>query len=203
MTQDAFTPDQRARIERGLQEKYSRVAVTPEGNFRYPTGRAGLEGLKYDPRFIEQLPADVLSSYCGVGNPFLLAPVNEGESVLDVGCGAGVDSLVAGMMVGPEGKVMGIDLVPEMLERARENLRKASVGNVSFRQASAESIPLPDESFDVVISNGVFNLIPDKRKAVREVFRVLRTGGRFMLADQVLTGEPPADTAGMVDTWAG
>jgi ubiquinone/menaquinone biosynthesis C-methylase UbiE len=123
--------------------------------------------------------------------------------VLDVGCGGGVDSLVAGMIVGPEGKVIGIDLVPEMLERARENLRKAGLSNVSFRQASGETIPFPDASFDVVISNGVFNLIPDKRKAVREVFRVLRVGGRFMLADQVLLGGPPADTARMVDTWAG
>ncbi len=198
-----FTPEQRARIAQGLREKYRRVAKSPEGNFRYPTGRAGLEGLRYDPRFIARLPADAQDAYCGVGNPFLLGLLAEGEAVLDIGCGAGVDTLIAGMMVGPEGKAIGIDLIPEMLERARENLRKTGIGNVDFQQASAEDMPFPDDSFDAVISNGVFNLIPDKKRALDEVLRVLRVGGRFMLADQVLVGTPPADTSRMVDTWAG
>jgi arsenite methyltransferase len=200
---EVLTPDQRAVIAKSLREKYSRVAVTPEGNFRYPTGRAGLDGLKYDPRFVDRLPADVQDSYCGVGNPFQLGPVSEGDLVLDVGCGCGVDTLIAGMMVGVQGRVTGIDFIPEMLECARENLRKTGLGNVKFQKASAEDIPLQGDSFNVVISNGVFNLIPDKPGAARELFRMLRPGGRLMLADQVLIGEPPADTTAMVDTWAG
>jgi arsenite methyltransferase len=199
---EQFAYDELRRIAEGLRGKYSKVAVSPEGNFRYPTGRAGLEGLKYDPRFIDELPEDVQNSYCGVGNPFLLGPVNEGEVVLDVGCGGGVDTLLAGMMAGRRGKAVGIDLIPEMLQRAEENLRKVGLENVSFRKASGESIPFPDESFDVVISNGVFNLIPDKQKAAQEAFRVLRQEGRLMIADQVLIGKPPDDTARMVDTWA-
>jgi arsenite methyltransferase len=200
---DAFSIEDRNRIAEGLQGKYAKVAATPQGCFRYPTGRAGLEGLNYDAVLIARLPDEAMASYCGVGNPFSLGPIHEGEVVLDVGCGGGVDTMIAAMIIGPKGKATGIDLIPEMLERARENLRKAGLENVSFRQASGEEIPFADNSFDVVISNGVFNLIPDKRKAAHEVFRVLRPGGRLMIADQVLIGKPPADTEGMVATWAG
>jgi arsenite methyltransferase len=191
------------RIAAGIREKYTKVAVRAEGSFRYPTGRAGLEELKYGPQFINRLPADAVSSYCGVGNPFLLGPINEGETALDIGCGGGVDTMIAAMMVGLKGKGIGIDLMPAMLERAKENLRKAGLGNVSFQQASGEEIPFLDDSFDVVISNGVFNLIPDKENALHEVFRVLVPGGRLMIADQMLTGPAAKSAAAMADTWAG
>jgi SAM-dependent methyltransferase len=197
-----FNSDETKRIREGIEEKYKGVAINPEGNFNYPTGRAGLEGQKYDPEILRALPQDVLASYCGVGNPFSLGPVNKGEAVLDIGCGAGVDTLVAAVMVGPEGKVTGIDLVPEMLERAKANLRRTFIKNVTFQEGSAEQLPFPDGTFDVVISNGVFNLIPDKAKALREVFRVLKPSGRFLLADQILMGEMPADTGSMVENWA-
>ena len=105
-------------------------------------------------------------------------------------------------MVGPEGRVTGIDLIPEMLKRARTNLEKTSLKNVTFQEGSAEQLPFPDGTFDVVISNGVFNLIPDKAKALREVFRVLKSSGRFLLADQILMGDMPADTESMVENWA-
>ena len=197
-----FNSDERKRIREGINEKYKRVAISPEGKFSYPTGRVGLEGQKYDPEVLKTLSEDILASYCGVGNPFSLDTVNKGEAVLDIGCGASVDTLVAAITVGPEGKVVGIDLVPEMLERAKANLKKTSLKNVTFQEASAETLPFPDKSFDVVISNGVFNLIPDKAKALREVFRVLKSSGRFLLADQILMGDMPADTESMVENWA-
>jgi len=198
-----FNSDERKRIREGIKDKYKAVAITPEGKFSYPTGRAGLEGQKYDPKILRALPEDVLASYCGVGNPFSLGPLNKGEAVLDIGCGAGVDTLVAAIMVGTEGRVTGIDLIPEMLKRARTNLKKTSLKNVTLREGSAEKLPFPDETFDVVISNGVFNLIPDKAKALREVFRVLKPSGRFLLADQILLGEMPVDTESMIKNWSG
>ena len=197
-----FNSDERKRIREGIDEKYKRVAISPECKFSYPTGRAGLEGQKYDPEILKTLPEDALASYCGVGNIFRLGPINRGETVLDIGCGAGVDTLVAAIMVGPEGKVTGIDLIPEMLSQARINLEKTSLKNVSFEEGSAEELPFPEKTFDVVISNGVFNLIPDKMKALREVFRVLKSSGRFLLADQILMGDTPADTESMVENWA-
>ncbi len=167
----------------------------------YPTGPAGLKALKYDPRIIRNLPETVLASYCGVGNPFSLGPIHEGEIVLDIGCGGGVDTFIAAMMVGPTGRVVGIDTVPEMLERAKKNLQEMHLSNVTFQEASAEALPFPDESVDVIISNGVFNLIPDKSKALGETFRVLRPKGRLMIADQVLTGKLPEDSRERIESW--
>lgn len=198
-----FTADERRRIEAGIGEKYRKVALSPEGSFNYPTGRAGLEGLGYPPEILEPLPEDVLASYCGVGNPFSLGPIGKSERVLDIGCGAGVDTIVAAVMTGPEGGAVGIEFTPEMLERAKENLRKTSLENVTFERGSAEALPFPDSYFDVVISNGVFNLVPDKRQALKEAFRVLKSNGRFMIADQVLTAESRPDAGSMVETWAG
>lgn len=198
-----ISAEDRMEIEKGLRKKYQKVAVTPEGSFQYPTGKAGLQGQNYDPAVLEILPKDILSSYCGVGNPFSVGGMNEGESVLDVGCGSGVDTLIAATMVGKEGWVAGIDIIPEMLGRARENLRRTDLGNVTFQEASAEDLPFPEVSFDVVISNGVFNLIPDKQKALEEVFRVLKPSGRFMIADQVLTTGSSDDIASRIDNWAG
>ncbi len=198
-----FNSDERKRIREGIGEKYKRVAVSPEGKFSYPTGRAGLEGQNYDPEAIRSFPEDVLAFYCGVGNPFTLGPVSKGETVLDIGCGAGVDTFVAAILVGPEGRVTGIDLIPEMVDRARTNLEKTSLKNVTFQEGSAEQLSFSDRAFDVVISNGVFNLIPDKAKALKEVFRVLKPSGRFLLVDEILTGEMPADTESLVKNWAG
>ncbi len=198
-----FTTADRERIRQGIQQKYAKVANSPEGNFRYPTGRTGLEGQKYDPEIIDALPREVTAFYCGVGNPFVLGSIQEGDAVLDVGCGAGVDTLIAAMMVGARGKVAGIDLVPEMLETAKENLSKTSLRNVEFLESSAESLSFPDKCFDAVISNGVINLVPDKAKALREIFRVLKPNGQLMIADQILVGEISNDTRSMVETWAG
>jgi arsenite methyltransferase len=190
------------RIEADIRGKYLQVAVSPQGLFRYPTGRAGLEALGYDPVIVGALPDTVADAYCGVGNPFSLGPIREGEAVLDIGCGAGVDAIVAGKLTGSSGAVTGIDLVPGMLARARENARLAGVDNVMFQESSAEQLPFPGQSFEVVISNGAFNLVVDKERALAEVYRVLKPGGIFLLADQVLAGELPKETKSRVENWA-
>jgi|SRR5208283_2062602 len=191
------------KIEEGIRGKYAKVAVNPERLFKYPIGRAGLETLKYDPDILQSLPEAVLESFCGVGNPFSLGEIKEGEDVLDIGCGGGVDTMIAATMVGPAGRVVGTDMSSEMVERARQNLSLTHFNNVSYQESSAEDLPLPDQSFDVVISSGVFNLVSDKVKALKEVFRVMKPGGRIMMADQVLTGHLSEDVKARVDNWAG
>lgn len=176
------------QIIEGIRNKYSRVADSPEGQFQYPTGRAGLHALKYDAGLIDKLPDKVADSYCGVGNPFSLGAIRSGDAVLDIGCGSGVDTILAAVMTGPEGKVVGVDIVPEMLQRAAANLKLMDLHHVTFQPATGEHLPFPDDHFDVVISNGVINLIPDKDAAMSEIFRVLKAGGRLMIADQVMAG---------------
>ena len=186
-----MTPIEKERIRRDILEKYRQVAQSPEGRFRFPTGRAGLRGLGYDPHFTERLPDAVAAFFCGVGNPFAMGPVRPGEHVLDVGCGAGVDTCIAAMMAGEQGLAFGVDGSPEMLARARDNAALAGLGNVGFKQADAESLPFAEASFDVLISNGVYNLVLDKPRALAEAYRVLKPGGRVQIADQMLLGPPP------------
>ena len=197
-----ITIQEKQRIEEAIRGKYLKVAASPEGLFRYPTGRAGLQALDYDPEIIQSIPEPVLAAYCGVGNPFAVGPIHPGDAILDIGCGAGIDSIIGALMVGQSGSVMGVDLVPEMLERAKQNARMVGTENVTFLEASAEELPSSDNSFDAVISNGVFNLVVDKVKALGEVYRVLKPGGRFMLADQVLAGELPKETKARIENWA-
>ncbi|MCG2775761.1 MAG: methyltransferase domain-containing protein [Desulfobacterales bacterium] len=196
-----LAPEDEKRIEQSIRQKYTKVASSPEGHFNYPTGRAGLEALAYDAERVEALTDNIVASYCGVGNPFTLMPIRGGEAVLDIGCGAGVDTFIAASMVGPEGKAVGIDIIPEMLERAIQNLHETTFKNVTFQLTSAGNLPFPDESFDMVISNGVFNLIPDKTRALAEALRVLKPSGCLMIADQILTGQLQADTKARIESW--
>jgi SAM-dependent methyltransferase len=196
-----LAPEDTKRIRDGIREKYNKVAINPDGLFSYPTGRAGLEILGYDPIVLNSLPDEVSSSYCGVGNPFSLGEINKGEAVLDIGCGAGVDTIFSAKIVGTSGNVVGAELVSEMLDRGKNNIQMMNLQNVSLVEESGEKLSFPDESFDVVISNGVFNLIPDKERAVAEAFRLLKPGGRFMIADQVLIGELEKDLKSRIDTW--
>lgn len=188
-------------IEAGIRQKYAEVAKNPEGRFQYPTGRKGLEALHYDRALIDRLPDAVASSYCGVGNPFSLGRIHAGEHILDVGCGAGVDTILAAMMAGPEGSAVGVDIVPDMLARAEANRNMTGGQNVSFQNAAGNDLPFPGDAFDVVISNGVINLIPDKAAALTEIHRVLKPGGRLMVADQVAVGSVQKDIQARLANW--
>ena len=196
-----LTSEDKQKIETGIREKYAKVAGSPEGLFKYPTGKAGLEALGYDPGILKTLPENILDSFCGVGNPFSLGSVDQGETVLDIGSGGGLDSLVAARMVGAGGKVVGLDLSPEMVARAYENLKQTDLTNVAFQEFSGEDLPFPDGSFDVVISNGVFNLIPAKGRMLKEACRVLKPDGRLLIADQVLSGALTKSPQERIDSW--
>ncbi len=197
-----FTAQDKKWIQNTIRETYSKAAKGPKDLFNYPTGHEGLTALKYDPELLQALPSDVAASYCGVGNPFTLGPIHEGDMVLDVGCGAGVDTLISGMRTGPSGKVVGIDLTPAMLERAKKNLSKTDLKNVRFEEGSVENLPFADEDFDVVTSNGALNLVPDKARAFGEIYRVLKPGGRLMVADEILIGELPKEKDKIIKSWA-
>jgi SAM-dependent methyltransferase len=196
-----LTLEDNQRIRDGIQEKYRKVAANPEGLFNYPTGRAGLETLGYSPKIINSLPDEVRNCYCGVGNPFSLGEIKEGDAVMDIGCGVGIDLIFAAKIVGPSGRVVGVEMVSEMLDRGKRNIKTMGLENVTFVEGSAEKLDFPEDSFDVVISNGVFNLIPNKEGAVAEVFRLLKPGGRFMIADQLLVGALQKDLKSRIDSW--
>jgi arsenite methyltransferase len=197
-----FTPQDKKWINKTIWKTYSKAAKGSKGLFNYPTGHEGLTALKYDPELLQALPPETTVSYCGVGNPFTLGPINEGDDVLDVGCGAGVDTLFSAMMAGPSGKVVGLDLTPAMLERAKKNLLKTDLKNVRFEEGSVENLPFADEDFDVVTSNGALNLVPDKASAFGEIYRVLKPGGRILVADEILIGELPEEKDKIMKSWA-
>lgn len=196
-----LTTRDREQIHSGIRKKYIKVAASPGGQFTYPTGREGLKSLKYDAELISALPDTVADSYCGVGNPFSLGEIESGAHVLDVGCGAGVDALLAATLVGDSGKVLGIDLTPEMIQRARSNQKEMKSANIEFRVASVQDLTGMEERFDVVISNGVFNLIPEKEDAVQAVFGLLKPGGRVYLADQFMAGRMTKNLKERVASW--
>lgn len=190
------------KVQDAVRQKYAAVSTSAEGRFNYPAGRDGATSHHYDPEVILSMPEDLLKSFCGVGNPFTLGPINPGETMLDVGCGAGFDLIVASRMVGHNGKVSGIDLTPEMAENAKSNLKQYGVQNYDVRVAEAESIPYPDSSFDVVISNGVLNLSPLKEKSFREIYRVLRPNGRLQFADIILKEDCAGAMCSTLEAWS-
>jgi len=190
------------KIRQAIQEKYAEVAGSAAGKFQYPTGKAGAELLGYDPRDIRDAPEQLLESFCGVGNPFSLGDIGPGETVLDIGCGAGFDLLVASRKVGPNGRVYGVDMTQEMVGKAAKGLAQAGATNFDVRFANVEELPFEESTFEVVISNGVLNLSPSKSVAFREIYRVLKPNGRLQFADIVLREELPAGIAGSADAWS-
>ena len=185
-----------------VRKKYAAVSSSAAGKFSYATGRAGALLLGYDPAVASAMPDEVLEAFCGVGNPFSLGAIGPGEAVLDVGCGAGFDLIVASRFAGPTGQTCGIDLTPEMVERGEKNLSRAGMSNAEIRLAGAEAIPYPDSTFDVVISNGALNLSPLKGQSFAEIFRVLKPGGRLQFADIVLQEGLPPDVACSLEAWS-
>ena len=191
-----------AAIRDAVRKKYVEVAQSAEGKFVYATGRRGALTLGYDPAINARLPEEALASFCSVGNPFALGPIRSGERLLDVGCGAGFDLIVANRLVGEAATVRGIDMTPQMVERARENPQRAGVVNAEVELSGAEAIPYRDASFDVVISNGVINLSPAKEEVFKKIHRVLRPGGRLQFADIVVNEALPADVANSLEAWS-
>lgn len=189
-------------IRAAIRDRYRQVARSAEGVFGYATGAEGARALGYDAAVIAGVPPQVLRSFCGVGNPVALGAIGEGETVLDIGCGAGFDLHLASKQVGPSGRVFGIDLTHEMVEAATDNSARSGLTNVDVRAGSSEALPFAADSVDVVLSNGVFNLSPDKRLTFEQVFRVTRPGGRLQFADIVLDDELPADIVGSLEAWS-
>jgi len=167
-------------------DRFRRVAIAADQERKFPVGPESAKKLGYDASEVDSLPLSVTESVCGVGNPFLLGQPLPGERVLDLGCGAGFDTLMAARRVGITGKVIGVDMTAEMIVKARINAEILGVMNVELVLGAIEHLPLPDASFDLVISNGVFNLCPDKSRVLGEVFRVLKPGGRLQMADILL-----------------
>jgi arsenite methyltransferase len=164
---------------------YTALAQQPERDFGWDKGRSNAQRLGYDPAWLARLPDCVWESAAAVGNPFALGPLHPGETVVDIGCGAGADLCVAALFVGATGQAIGLDLTPAMAAKARVNAQQAGLHNVTVLEANIENLPLPPESADVVISNGAINLAPDKARVFREIHRILRPGGRFQFADMV------------------
>jgi arsenite methyltransferase len=179
-----------------VKERFAKVAQAPDQEKRFPVGPASAKTLGYDPNELDALPPSVADSFCGVGNPLGLGGLRAGQTVLELGSGPGMDSLLAARRVGPTGRVVGVDLCDEMIAKARHNAELLGLSNVEFVNAEIEKLPLPDESADVVISNGVLNLCPDKPGVLAEAYRVLRLGGRLQMADILLAdGVTPEEVA--------
>ena len=173
-----------------------------DGLFAYHTGRRGAVALGYDPGWLDSLPDDAVESFCGVGNPFSIVPIPEGSIILDVGCGAGFDLLVAREIVGPSGQVNGVDLTEEMVNKARSILERFGDDRIGVQQISSEELPYGDGIFDHVISNGAINLSPFKLLLFKEIRRVLKPDGILQFADVCLAGEDITDRVSSPDDWA-
>ena len=197
----AELPVDPAALREEVKSKYREVASNPHGEFHFHTGRPLARRLGYDPAQVDAMPDAAVESFAGVANPFSLQPLNVGEKVVDAGSGAGFDCFIAARQVGPKGKVVGIDMLPEMLAKSRSTAARMELGNVEFREGLLEDMPVEDGWADVVISNGVINLCADKKRVFQEIWRVLRPGGRLQFAD-IANGKPvPASAVRSIDLW--
>jgi SAM-dependent methyltransferase len=183
-------------------DRFRRVATAPDQERRFPVGPESAKKLGYDAVQIDALPGFVTESFWGVGNPFLMSEPLPGQTILDVGCGAGFDTLLAAQNVGPNGWVIGVDMTPQMIAKARCAAESLGLMNVEFLLGEVEALPLADSSVDLVISNGVFNLCPDKPRVLSEVFRVLKPGGRLQMADILLEPHVTPEEVASKGTWS-
>jgi SAM-dependent methyltransferase len=199
-----FTPNlSPQKLHAEIQREYASVALDPDKGYHFHTGRAGLSRLGYAEHLYAGLPEANIASFAGTGNPFSAGPIRSGETVVDVGSGSGLDSLIAARTVGPTGRVIGVDMTPEMLEKARAGAAATGMPNVQFQEGYVESMPVPDDLADVVISNGVLNLTLDKTATLREWFRVLKPGGRLQVGDILVTRAIPQDALEDISLWTG
>jgi arsenite methyltransferase len=193
----------RDQLRDRIRAKYTDVAQDPELGFHFHTGRPLARMLGYSEALVDSLPPSTVDSFAGTGNPFSMGTLHPGEVVLDIGCGAGFDSLLAARQVGPGGRVIAIDMTEAMLQRTLQGAAELGLTNVDARLGYAESLPAEDGSIDVVISNGVINLCPDKMQVMREVWRVLKPGGRIQIADIVVHKEVPQEAKDDIELWSG
>ena len=194
--------DNAEEIRVKVRERFARVATVPSQEKKFPVGPESAKRLGYDPEEIDRLPLSVTESFAGVGNPTALGEILPGQTVLDLGSGTGLDSILAAMRVGPSGKVIGVDLTEKMVEKARGNAGALGLENVEFFHGVIEDLPVADGLADVAISNGVFNLCPDKPKALAETYRALRPEGRLLMADILLEGHVTAEEVARLGAWS-
>ena len=199
---EPLTDTRAEKLRAAVRGKYAEVACEPTGQFPYPVGRESARGLGYEADWLEGIPAEIVDRFVGVGNPFRIRMPIAGERVLDLGCGCGLDVLVASRLEGGEGRAVGIDLTPEMIEAAERVVADGPLRNVEFRVGGIEALPFDEDTFDLVISNGVLNLVPDKDAAFREAWRVLKPGGDFVAADLLVTETVPAEVLASLDAWS-
>jgi arsenite methyltransferase len=190
-------------LRSAIQDEYAEVATQPEKGFHFHTGRPLARLLGYPAEVTDRLPESVIESFAGVANPFTFGELQPGETVVEIGSGAGFDAVLAAQQVGSTGRVIGVDMTPAMLEKARANIAGLGLTNVEFRQGYMEELPIDDASADVVISNGVINLSPDKEAVFREIARVLKPGGRIQIADIVVARAVPDAAKENIDLWTG
>ena len=188
-------------IKRAVSDKYSQVATKPTGRFNFPVGRKFAQSVGYPRELLHRLPASFGESFTGAGNPHPFIELRAGETVLDLGCGAGLDMYIYAQAAGPGGKIYGVDISEEMLTKAKANLEKVGVKNVELRLGESDRIPLEVSSVDLVASNGIYNLSPDKEAVMREVLRVLKPGGRTVFSEIVLKSELPEKVRKDIDDW--
>jgi SAM-dependent methyltransferase len=186
-----------------IRKTYTEVSTDQRQEFIFPTGRAWARELDYPEPELSRVPDATVESFAGVANHWTLGRIDRGEVVLDLGCGAGTDLLIAAQMTGPTGRSIGVDMTDAMLNRARVSAAEMGLANVELRESLIESLPLADRSVDVVISNGVIDLVPDKDAVFEEIDRVLRPGGRLQIADVVIHTEVSEDARKRIDLWTG
>lgn len=189
------------RLREEVKSKYRDVACNPHGEYHFHTGRPLARRLGYDEAVVGAMPDAAVESFAGVGNPFVLRRLARSEKVVDAGSGGGFDAFIAAHQVGPEGEVIGVDMLPEMLEKSGATARRMGLANVAFRDGILEELPVEDAWADAVISNGVINLCADKKRVFQELWRVLRPGGTLQFAD-IANGKPvPPSAMRNIDLW--
>ena len=203
MSQVGIARVDREVLRRAIAAKYTEVATNPEVGFHFHTGRPLALMLGYPSEVIDQLPSATVASFAGMGNPFLFGALQAGEQVVDVGCGAGLDTLIAAQQVGPTGRVVAVDMTAEMRVKTELGARELGLSNVEVREGFAEALPVNDHTADVIISNGVVNLCPDKRAVFREMRRVLKPGGRIQIGDILVHKEVPQEAKDDIALWSG